>query len=88
MKTNLIGKFFHNFDDDGFVRNQGVIKAFVNEDIVLVDYFEWAMGSVSSTNLVWLKEIVDGKWSLYDSAEDMSSAYEHGLVKSRSSRLT
>ena len=83
MTWNLVGKFFHNFDAEGFVVNQGVIKAILNDEVVVVDYFEWMTGSLHSTCLIWVKEIVDGKWFLYDNAEGMSDAYTIGIVKSR-----
>ena len=85
MSWSLVGQFFHTFDDEGFVRNQGVIKALLNDEIAVVDYFEWITDSLHSTTLVWVKEIVDGKWYLYNSAEEMRDAHDIGIVKGRPS---
>ena len=83
MKWDLVGKFFHNFGADGFVANHGTIKAILNDETVVVDYFEWLTGSLHSTRLVTIKEIVEGKWYLYDSDEQMRDAYAIGIVKVR-----
>lgn len=75
MKWELPGKFFHNFTDDDGVRNQGEFIAYLNEDILVVTYFSFLDGS-PTTHLVWLKEVVDGKWAFYDSEEEMKHAYD------------
>lgn len=82
-KAKLKGKFFHDFDEEGYVRHQGHIIDFVNDDIAIVQYFEWVIGEPSQTKMVWLRDIVDGGWALYTSAEAMRDAYEGGHVKRR-----
>jgi membrane protein implicated in regulation of membrane protease activity len=82
-KAKLKGKFFHDFDEEGYVRHQGQITDFVNNDIAIVRYFDWAMGEPSQTKMVWLRDIVDGGWALYPSDEAMRDAYEGGHVRRR-----
>ena len=82
-KTKLKGKFFHDFDKEGYVRHQGQIIDFVKEDIAIVQYFDWVIGAPSTTKTVWLREIVEGGWALYSSVEEMRDAYEGGHVKRR-----
>lgn len=77
------GKFFHSFDDEGYVKHQGQILRQSNDEIVVVAFFERLTGSRNGTKLVWLREIVDGSWALYETVEEMRDAYEHGLVKTR-----
>lgn len=81
--TTLKGKFFHDFDDDGYVKHQGVIIDFINEEIAIVQYYEWFVGSSSTIQAVWLSDIVDGGWALYSSDEAMRDAYDIGSVPRR-----
>ncbi len=39
-KSKIKGKFFHDFDEEGYVRHQGHIIDFINDDIVVIQYFE------------------------------------------------
>ena len=84
MGFDLVGKFFHSFDSDGYVQKQGFIEGVLNEDVLVVKYIEWLVGVGTTTQLVWLREIVDGKWHLYDDDEEMRDSFEHGLVPRRS----
>lgn len=82
-KLKLKGKFFHDFDEEGYVRHQGHIVDVINEEIVSVEYFDWIIGEPNTTKMVWLREIVEGGWALYPSAEEMRDAWEYGRVKRR-----
>jgi len=82
-KYYLKGKFFYDFDEEGYVKHQGHIIDYLNEDIVIIQYFEWFMGEPSMTKTVWVKEIVDGGWALYSTDEEMRDAWECGHVKRR-----
>jgi hypothetical protein len=79
--TTLKGKFFHTFDQDGFVKDQGQIIDLVGEDIAIVLYFEVCVGTPTSHKAVWVSDIVDEGWMLYDSAEAMQTAYDLEFVK-------
>jgi hypothetical protein len=81
--TTLKGKFFHTFDEDGYVQYQGQIVDFVGEDIAIVLYFEWFTGSPTYHKAVWVSDIVDEGWALYGTAEAWQEAYEIHLVKTR-----
>jgi len=84
--TTLKGKFFHDFDEEGFVCHQGQILDFVNEEIAIVQYFEWVIGTPSTIRAVWLEDIVDGGWALYSSDKAMRDAYDGGLVRRRTEK--
>jgi hypothetical protein len=81
--ATLKGKFFHTFDEDGYVQDQGEIVELVGEDIAIVLYFEWATGSPTYHKAVWVSDIVDGGWALYNNATAWREACDGGLVKSR-----
>ena len=57
--TTLKGKFFHTFDQDGFVKDQGQIIDLVGENIAIVLYFEVYVGTPTSHKAVWVSDIVD-----------------------------
>ncbi len=82
-KVKLKGKFFHDFDEEGYVNHQGQIVDFLNDETAIIQYFEWVLGEPSQTKMVWLRDIVEGGWALYPSAEAMRDAYEYGHVKRR-----
>ncbi len=82
---SLAGKFFHDFDEEGYVQHQGRILAVLNDDIAVIQYFDWVMGAENTTHLAWVRDIVDGKWPLYVSDEEMREAVEIGHVRSRRS---
>lgn len=82
-KLKLKGKFFHDFDEEGYVQHQGRIVDYLNEDIVIIQYFEWVIGEPSMTKTVWVREIVDGGWALYSTDKEMRDAWEYGHVKRR-----
>ena len=80
-KIKLKGKFFHDFDEEGYVRHQGQIVDFIKDDVVLIRYFDWFMGKPSQTKTVWFRDIVDGGWAIYPSDEAMRKAFEYRHVK-------
>ena len=79
--TTLTGKFFHTFDDEGYVKLQGQIVDLVGEDIAILLYFEVYEGTPTSHKAVWVSDIVDEGWMLYDSREAMQEAYDLEFVK-------
>jgi len=80
--TTLKGKFFHTFDEDGYVQYQGQIVDLIGEDIAMVLYFESATGNPTYHKAVWVSDIVDEGWALYNTATAWREAYDIGLVKS------
>ena len=81
--TTLKGKFFHTFDEDGYVRYQGRIVELVGEDIAMVLYFDRHTGSPTYHKAVWVSDIVDEGWALYNTDVAWREAYETHLVKAR-----
>lgn len=79
--STLKGKYFHAFDSDGYVRQQGVIIDLLNESTAIIQYFEWISGSPWEIKAVWVSKIVDDGWALYESSQTMREAYGYGLVK-------
>ena len=81
--ATLKGKFFHTFDEDGYVEYQGKIVDLIGEDIAIALYFEWATGTPTYHKAVWVSDIIDGGWALYNTTTAWREAYGIGLVKSR-----
>lgn len=81
--TTLKGKFFHTFDEDGYVQYQGKIVELIGEDIAIVLYFSWLTGSPTYHKAVWVSDIVDGAWALYNTDVAWREACDTGLVKTR-----
>ena len=81
--ATLKGKFFHTFDEEGYVQYQGQIVDLVGDDIAMVLYFDWPTGSPTYHKAVWVSDIIDGGWALYNTATAWREAYGIGLVKSR-----
>jgi len=80
----LKGKFFHNFDNEGYVRSQGWIEDIIDNRIAIVRYFDWIIGGPYwGCTAVWIDNIVNEGWRLYSSDEDMRDSYEHGGVRTR-----
>ena len=81
--TKLKGKYFHTFDQDGYVEYQGQIIDLVGEDIAIVLHFEWLTGSPTTHKAVWVSDIVDQGWALYNTDKAWVEAFEIHLVKTR-----
>lgn len=81
--TTLKGKFFHTFDEDGYVKYQGQIVDFIGDDIAVVLLYSWLTGTPTYHKAVWLSDVVDGGWALYNTDEAWREAYEIQLVRSR-----
>ena len=81
--ATLKGKFFHTFDEDGYVQYRGKIVDLVGEEIAIVLYFKWPKGSPTYHQAVWVSDIVDGGWALYNTYVAWREAHDIGLVKTK-----
>ena len=81
--ATLKGKFFHTFDEEGYVQYQGQIVDLIGDDIAIVLYLELTSGSPTYHKAVWVSDIIDGRWALYNTGAAWREAYDIGLVKSR-----
>lgn len=81
--ATLKGKFFHTFAEDGYVQCQGQIVDLVEDDIAMVLYFERTGGSPTYHKAVWVSDIIDEGWALYNTDVAWREAYENHLVKTR-----
>jgi hypothetical protein len=81
--ATLKGKFFHTFDKDGCVQYQGQIVDLVGDDIAIVLYFSWPTGSPTYHKAVWVSDIIDEGWALYNTDVAWRDAYKSQLVKTR-----
>lgn len=70
---DLTGKWFMSFDEDGNVNNQGEITQKENDDLYLVQLYEWLFGSATNQKLVQSKDMIT--WEFFDNAEDMRARY-------------
>ena len=71
--SDLIGKFFHSFTDEGIVHWQGYVLERPEPGMYLVQLFEWIMGEPSSQKLVPADDMKG--WSFYDTNEEMNETY-------------
>jgi hypothetical protein len=79
--SNLVGKFFHELGEDGYVERQGIIVGEPYPQVFVVTYFEWITGSPSwGERLFTLDNILQGEWRFYPTIEDMREAYEYGGI--------
>lgn len=81
--ATLKGKFFHTFDEDGYVRCHGRIVELVGEEIAIVLYFDQRTGSPTYHRAVWVGDIIDEGWALYNTDVAWREACENHLVKTR-----
>lgn len=81
--ATLKGKFFHTFDEEGYVQYQGQIVELVGQDIAIVLYFDRLTGSPTYHKAVWVSDIIDGGWALYNTDVAWREAYETHLVKTK-----
>lgn len=79
--ATLKGKFFHTFGKDGYVQYQGRIVDLVGDDIAIVLYFDRTGGSPTYHKAVWVTDIVDEGWALYNTTAAWQEAQDMGLVK-------
>ena len=82
--TQLIGKFFHIFDDDGTVSRQGRVTGAILPDLLIVGYFEWLIGQPSDEIIVRLEDLISPvkgwpRFTIHDNAEDMNRMWEAKL---------
>lgn len=70
----LIGKWFHSFDDDK-IKWQGRILSSEKNDSFLVQLFEWFGGTPSKQILVPFSDMLN--WNFYSSAEEMIEAWKN-----------
>lgn len=76
---SLVGKYFHSFDTDGYVRHQGYVVSQLREGAYIVWLFEWMTGSPASRELFTLSQMVEGRWHWYETGDDMREAYKYGI---------
>jgi hypothetical protein len=82
--TTLVGKFFHEFGEDGYVERQGVIVAEPYPQVFVVQYFDWLTDRITwGLHLVALDNILRGNWQFYLTSDDMRDAYKLGSMAHR-----
>lgn len=79
--TTLTGKYFHTqVDRDCGCRCvcwQGTVLRKVGTDTYLVQLYDWIMGDPSTQILLTLSDFMSQNAVFYDSAREMTSAYDH-----------
>ena len=84
----LVGKFFHSRDPDGYVRWQGRVAAEVQPGYFMVECFEWFTGSFGSRSVVPLTQMVEERWVWYRTDEDMRYAHRYAIGGIRERPIT
>lgn len=77
---HLIGSYFHTWDDDGTLNEQGRVLSRHADGYYLVQFYEWFMGEPSSRQLRAFESMVS--WTFYDSHEAMDAAYKKYVATS------
>ena len=71
----LIGKYFHSFNKKtGKLCWQGQIVGMPAPDYVLVELFDWMVGSPNGGKLVPLRDVANN-WDIYETAEEMNNQF-------------
>jgi len=73
-KSDLIGRWFHSFREDGLVQHQGQIVGIHDENTIIVELCSWMDGYPTHQILETMEEAK--KWHLYNSCEHMNHEYE------------
>jgi hypothetical protein len=77
--TGLVGRCFHvpRSRHDGVfeVQNQGVVRAKVQEDIYLVQFFDFIMSEPTNLKLFKIEQML--AWQFYENDEHMRFWHEH-----------
>lgn len=72
----LVGKWFHNFGEDGStLKHQGCVLGQVGDGVFLVQLYDFVMGGPSDLKLFKLDEML--RWTFYVDDEDMRDAYQN-----------
>lgn len=77
--TPLVGRGFHSVNEDGEIRNQGVVVEKIESGWYLVRLFDWLLGQPCSERLVNFAEMKS--FIFYENCEQMRDAYDSGLAK-------
>jgi hypothetical protein len=80
--TGLVGRCFHvpRSRHDGVfeVQNQGVVRAKVQEDIYLVQFFDFIMSEPTNLKLFKIEQML--AWQFYENDEHMRFWHEHRYI--------
>lgn len=90
-KLDLVGRWFHIFNEEGLVQYQGVIRGKVDETRYLIQFCDAIMGHLNTLSLVTIDEMtvkIDSKrgdkaWQFYETVEDMNHWFEYWSKNSR-----
>lgn len=78
----MIGNYFHGCDE---IQWQGMIIGEPSPGMFMVQTFSWLTGNEHSKQLVPITAMTG--WTFYDTAEEMSNAYEYGGVRQHWERV-
>jgi hypothetical protein len=86
-KLQLVGKFFHSFNNDEFktVCWQGKITTYLGDNWYMINIYEWITGIDYTTKIINLFDMKD--FEFYENKKEMADIYEYKL-KSRTERKT
>lgn len=86
----LTGLFFHIFGEDQEIIFQGMVQDVVNEDHVLVQYFDGFIGELSTIEVVPVAHMAksahttncgEGSWQFYETVDEMTTWYKRHKPK-------
>ena len=75
MSTKALEKlWFHSKGEDGSIHWQGQVLEKVNDDVYLVQLYDWMLGQSGCMKLVLIKDM--SGWDFYQSSDHMREASE------------
>lgn len=76
----LVGRCFHVFDNNGYVKYQGIVRGELGNGNYLVQYFDWTTGSLDTMEIRNTSEMKPGRkegcWQFYEDSEHMYEWYK------------
>jgi hypothetical protein len=77
--TGLVGRFFHAFDQHGFVQFQGRVVSQIDETHYLVQFYEWIVGEANTIHIRTLAQMLE--WQFNEDADHWRFWFEHRAPK-------
>ena len=86
--ADLVGKFFHELDEDGACERQGVIVGKTNDGCYVLQFFDWIIGrSTWGRRLVSAEEMRGPRWIFYDDMQEFNEHYDSGGLGHRTKAI-
>jgi hypothetical protein len=78
----IVDKWFHNFNDNGEIKNQGQILSSLGDGNYLAQLYGWLDGSETDQLIFHVSTMKN--WKFYNTSDEMSDAYERYIAARQS----